>query len=492
MEIVAELGRGAHTTVYRVRRGGVDYALKMLQRPTADGERIAAAFCREAALLARVDHPGVPKVYDVGFTDGRPYLVLELLAGRSLAELVQVAALPEGPLALLATDVAAALAATHRAGLVHRDIKPTNIMITDDGRAHLIDLGLAASDRTAPHDDSAIGTFAYSPPEQTGMLNRPIDGRSDLYALGVVLFQCATGVLPFRADNVGELIAMHATVPAPDPRTLCPDLSDRFATVIRRLLAKDPDDRFQTAGELLAALSRLPAAPPHARTEQVLLEVAPMLAGRDDEQATLAARWTRARRGFGGIALISGAPGGGKTTLARAVAAAARADGALVLSGKCDADSALPLAALRSAIEERLRVVATLPADQQSAAVERLRSAAGAGVSLLRPLSPTLAIVLDAPALAADDRHDQFTGAVASFLAALPDEAGGILVLDDVQWLDEASRAVLRRPGRRDRKRTPAGGRYRTRRRGQRSRPPGVRSGGWPGPRPSGPGRTAG
>lgn len=442
--IIAELGRGVNTAVYHVQRRGVDYALKILQHPAMDGERIAAAFRREAALLARVNHPGVPKVYDVGCVDGRPYLVLEFLQGRSLTDVLAAAPLDEGPLILIAADVAAALVAAHRAGVVHRDIKPANIIINGGGRARLIDFGLAALERTAPVGPAAIGTFDYSPPEQTGMLNRPVDARSDLYSLGVVLFKCATGVLPFLADDVGELIAMHATVPAPDPRSRRPDLSGELADVMTRLLAKDPDDRFQTAGELLSALDRLPAAATTARTAHPPDDSEPLV-GRDDQLAALATRWTHARSGHGGIVLISGAPGAGKTSLAETFAEAARADGALVLSGKADVDSALPLAVLRDAVEAHLRAVTVAPAAERDAAIERLRSAAGAGLSLLRPLSPTLNVLLDAPLLASGDRHDQFAGAVASFLASLPDETGGVLLLDDVQWLDEVSRAVLRR-----------------------------------------------
>jgi len=262
-EFVAVLGRGADSAVYRVRRRGDDYALKMLNRPIIDGDQVAEAFRREAALLARIDHPGVPKVYDVGVADGRPYLVMEFLAGQSLAQVLATTELAERQLVLLAADVAAALAAAHRTGVVHRDIKPTNIMITDDGRARLIDFGLAALGHGERADGSTVGTLDYSAPEQTGMLNRPVDGRSDLYACGVVMFQCATGVLPFQAADLGELIAMHATVPAPDPRSLRADLSDEFAQVIGRLLAKDPDDRFQTAGELWPHWA---AYRPHRRT----------------------------------------------------------------------------------------------------------------------------------------------------------------------------------------------------------------------------------
>ncbi|MCA2216952.1 diguanylate cyclase [Jidongwangia harbinensis] len=444
VEFAGRIGGGANSVVYRVRRGGADYALKMLTVQAADSDRMATAFCREAALLARIDHPGVPKVYDVGYAAGRPALIMELIRGKALGPSPDGTLPGEPAIVTVALDVALALAAAHRAGLVHRDVKPANIMVGEDGRARLIDFGLAAH-RRAGRDDAAVGTFDYSPPEQTGMLNRPVDGRSDLYALGIVLFEYATGVLPYRADDVGDLITMHATAPLPSPGALRAGLSPGLTTIIQRLMAKDPDDRFAGAADLVSALRDLPQAPASGRAEIPAAGI--RLAGRADEMAALTARWERARRDVGGMVLISGAAGGGKSGLAQALADIAARDGALVLRGKCDVDASLPMAALRTAVEEHLRGVASLPAEQRATAVAALRSAAGAGASLLRPLSPTLDLLLDAPALSADDRRDQFSGAVASFLTGLAagGNAGGLLVLDDVQWLDEASRGVVRR-----------------------------------------------
>ena len=450
MEVVAELGRGSLTAVYRVRRSGVDYALKVLRRVGAGEDEAVRAFRREAALLARVDHPGVPRVFDAGTAGGHPYLLLEFIDGQPLAGRLAEGPLPEAALVRLAADVTTALAAAHQAGLVHRDVKPANIIVTGQGRARLIDFGLAAAgraDRPKP-ETAVVGTFNYAAPEQTGMLARPVDGRADLYALGVVLYQAATGELPFRADDVGQLLALHATAPAPDPRGLRPDLSDRLAELIGRLLAKDPDDRVPTAEQLHAELIKLDpnALGDAGRAAPVGRASTGTLVGRDAEQAQLISRWGQARTGRGGVALITGAAGAGKSHLARAVVEAARADGALVLTGKCDRDSALPLAPLRAAVDRHLSAITALPAESRAAAVRRLRAAAGPGAALLRPLSPALATLLDAPDLAAEDRHEQFAVAVAEFLIALAREAGALLlVIDDVQWLDPASRAVLRR-----------------------------------------------
>ena len=440
LEVVEELGRGAHTAVYRVRRAGAEYALKVLYGLGPADESALAGFHREAALLARLNHPGVPKVYDVGLTDGRPYLVMELIDGKSLAERIHAGPLDPAALVRLGTDVAAALHAAHRAGLVHRDIKPANIIITGTGQARVIDFGLAAAGRSGDAGDAVVGTFDYSPPEQTGMLARPVDARADLYALGVVLFQCATGELPFQADDVGQLLALHAAAPVPDPATLRPDLPSDLGALIMRLLAKDPDDRVQTAQELYQALRG--EQPPGAR----LPGTAAGLVGRDAEQAKLAQRWSRARAGHGGITLLEGQAGVGKTGLAAAAADTAREDGALVLAGRCDADSAVPLAPLRAAVDGYLRTVSALGAEQRAAALADLRAAAGVDAGLLRPLSLALAGLLDAPHLAVEDRRDQFAAAVAAFLCALATRHGGLLLLiDDVQRMDPASRDVLRR-----------------------------------------------
>src|SRR6266545_104006 len=375
MEVLEELGRGAQTVVYRARRGGSEYALKLLRGPAPDDEQALAAFRREAALLACVDHPGLAHLYEVGQTRGRPYLVMELVEGRVLADVLKDGPLPQDRLIALAIDVADVLAATHRAGLAHRDVKPQNLLVQPDDRARVIDFGLAAltggADAADP-TDAAVGTLTYSAPEQTGMLNRPVDGRADLYALGVVLFECATGAPPFTTADVGELLRQHAVVVPPDPRELRPDLAPGLAAVIRKLLAKDPDDRYQSGAGLIADLRRLQRDPDGAAfrlgadDEPAGVGADTPLVGRDQELADLLARWHRARGGEGGIVLLQGAPGGGKSRLARELAASARAGDHAVLAGKCSPDDVVPLSPLRAAVEQHLRGVTQLPEEAQT------------------------------------------------------------------------------------------------------------------------------
>jgi diguanylate cyclase (GGDEF)-like protein len=447
LRIVAELGGGAHATVYRVLRDGKEYALKVAHHREGGLRPGPSGFRREAAQLARVAHWGVPRVYDVGEVDGRPYLVMELLDGTPLADLLAQRPLDEPACTRLGLELAAALAAVHRVGLVHRDISPTNVMVSTDGSARLIDFGLAVRGRGGGDTDGVAGTFAYCAPEQAGMLRRAIDGRTDLYSLGVVLFEAATGELPFISDDIGELVRLHATAEIPDVRARNPAISPGYGDVISRLLAKDPDDRYQRADELWHDLARLPATNSGVVPDPaVFVQATEALVGRERERAVLAERWAGARRGAGGIVLVKGATGTGKTTLAKTVARTARAAGALVLSGKCDPDDRIPLAAIRAAIDQYVRSFDGLPKSERDAAMVRTRAAAGAGAALLAPLSPALAVLLDAPVLADEDRSGQIAVAVAEFLIRLADRAAGLLLhLDDVQWADLMTRQIIRR-----------------------------------------------
>ena len=455
LEILAELGRGAENVVYRARRGEREYALKL--HGVARGDvATARAFRREAAILSQFRHPGLVQIHAVGETDGRPYLVMELLLGRTLAATVAGAGEPlaERRIAALARDCVGALAAAHRAGLVHRDVKPENIIITEDGRAKLLDFGLATQAGVEQGRDVAVGTLLYSPPEQTGMLKRPVNGRSDLYSLGVVLFEAACGAPPFRASDVGELVRLQAVAPPPDLRELAPRLSPAFVRIIERLLAKDPDDRYQTGEGLLADLERLAAHdgeepadfPIGLDDDPAAVDYDLPLIGRRAELDELRACWQQTARGRGAVALVEGAPGQGKSRLVRELLASLRREGALVLSGKVVRGNPVPLACLRDAVEAHLVRIARLPANERADAEEPVRRAALEAAGMAATFSPLLGeLVAEKTAVTTDgERQEQYYAAVAAFLAGLARAHGrAALWIDDVQWLDEASRRVL-------------------------------------------------
>ncbi|GID92654.1 diguanylate cyclase [Amorphoplanes digitatis] len=452
LEVLGEIGRGAQAVVHRVRYRGREYALRLLRSDAAQHPEQAQEFRRQSALLAAIVSPGLPRVHKVGMAGGRPYAVMELIEGDTLAARLVRGPIRERAAVQIAADIAAALRAAHEYDLVHRDVKPENIIVTPQGAARLVDFGLVTRASDAPGGltgptDPIAGTLTYSAPEQAGMLNRPVDARSDLYALGAVLFECVTGAPPFAASDVGELLHLHATASVPDPRALAPGLSASFAAVIVRLLAKDPDDRYQGARGLLADLRRLALEPdaifPLALNDGPTVIGEAPLTGRDAELGTLRARWADAVAGRGGIAVLHGPAGSGKTRLAAELGAAVTAAGGILLRGSATPSERRPMAPIRAAVDEYVRGLLGEPGGRAAAAT-LLRSAAGQGAALVTSLSPVLAELLGVPEVAGEIGLERHSAAVADLLTGVARGAGPVLLfLDDVRWYDDGTVRVL-------------------------------------------------
>ena len=450
--VVSELGRGAHGVVYRVRRGGQDWAMAVLADPVDAEGAALVALRREAALLAWVGHPGLPQVHEVGQVGDRFYLIMDLVEGTELSVVLAGGTPPVAQVVELGARVGEVLAAMHQVGLVHRDVKPHNIMVEPAGGVRMIDFGTAAW-AGGERVDVVAGTLTYCAPEQSGMIKRPVDARSDLYSLGVVLFEALAGHLPFVSDDVGELLRMHVVTTPPRLDQERPDVPGALANIVAKLLAKDPDDRYQTSLSLVADLRALmvdPSAVPAAVAdgEAVQSGVAPLI-GRDAERTRLTGRWQRARDGRGGVAVVSGGPGIGKTRLMRELAELVRRQGLPVLWADCDGDAG-PLSAIRAAVEHHLARLRRLPPQPRDIAIRQVREAAGPAAVLLRRLSPVLAGILvdDGPELSRSADSEVLTSAAATFLAELARVSGGaLLCLDGAPAADEATQAVLRQLG---------------------------------------------
>lgn len=401
-EVLGDLGGGTGSVVYRVRRYGDDpaaqreYALKMVDRRPGAGAGLdpagdaLSALRREAALLTAVDHPGLPRVHDVGIVDHRPYLVMDLLRGTSLAEVLSGGQLSAERVADLILDLIEPLAAVHARGLVHRDLKPQNVMVLPDGQARLIDFGLTARERENSDLPVAVGTLAYSAPEQSGMLKRPVDARSDLYSLGVIMFEALAGQLPFPADDVGELLRAHASTSPPDLVTLAPQTPPEIALIVAALLAKDPDDRYQDGHALAADLRAFVGGARPQLPEPSL----PML-GRQAELETLHRHWNRAVAGTGGFGFVRSGHGLGKTHLVHEFADRIERSGAVVLRARVLAGDPMPYAAFRDAIEGYLNPPAGSSAATRRERVLRLRAPFdGWSPAMLERLAPGLSLAL--------------------------------------------------------------------------------------------------
>jgi non-specific serine/threonine protein kinase len=313
----AEFGHGGMGVVYRAHDTLLDrdVAVKVLSAP-GGGSGGRARLLREAQAAAQLNHPNIVSVYDVGFADEAdhvPFIVMELVEGESLHRR-RPQSLPE--ILSVARQVCAALDHAHAHGIVHRDLKPENVLLTPEGAAKLADFGLArtmASRLTV--EGTLIGTVFYLAPEQA--LGEAVDGRADLYALGVILYELTTGRLPFTGDDPIAIISQHLHAPVVPARTHQVDLPPALDAIILKLLAKTPGDRFASAREVGAALAatavqlQSTAEPRHNLPVQLSSFV-----GRERELAQVKRMVTTSR-----LVTLVGAGGCGKTRLALEVAA---------------------------------------------------------------------------------------------------------------------------------------------------------------------------
>jgi serine/threonine-protein kinase len=255
------IGQGGFAWVFSARSGaGAAVALKILRPRYAGDEQFATRFRNEAKVALDLRHPNIVRVIDFGEADDLTYFAMDFYPDSLAARVGREGALRETDLVRIAVDVVTGLAYAHQAGIVHRDIKADNIMFTEDGTAVIADFGIAralASYVTATGVNMTIGTAAYVSPEQAQ--GRPLDGRSDLYALGVTLYKAATGEVPFKSTDWFELARMHVEVPPESPRVKNPALSRRLERIILKCLAKHPDDRYPSAFDLLQELQQIQA-----------------------------------------------------------------------------------------------------------------------------------------------------------------------------------------------------------------------------------------
>lgn len=257
-ELIEELGRGGMATVYRAHQTSVDrsVAVKLIHQNFADDDSMLARFTSEARLIARLEHPHILPVYDFNGSHTPPYIVMRYLPTGTLHDIMRQRILPVGEILHLFRQLGSALDYAHRSGIVHRDIKPSNVMIDEEGNAFLTDFGIArmiegGANLTAT--GAAIGTPGYMAPEQ-GM-GKDIDGRIDIYAMGVILFEMLSGKLPFTADTPYAVIFKHINDPVPLISDFNNELPPQLQAVLEQAMAKDPNNRYQTAGELVADLS---------------------------------------------------------------------------------------------------------------------------------------------------------------------------------------------------------------------------------------------
>jgi len=390
-------------------------------------------------------------------------LVLEPAAGRELSEIITEGAVDPVRFCRLAIALANCLESVHAAGIIHRDVKPSHFFVDEvAGTATLIDFGLASDrrERTRPTNVDCIeGTLAYVPPEQTGRTNRSVDQRSDLYSLGVTLYELSTGQRPFRGDDALDLVHGHLARNPASPSQLRPRLPAVLSDIVMRLLQKVPEHRYQTAtglrADLARALSQLVETGTAERFElgrddhSAEVRSPEALYGRQPQARELTVAFERVRDGATELLLLTGSAGIGKSALVQEVKRELVRGGHFV-SGKFDQyDRGVPYSALATACGEIVRLHLTATIAELEGWKQRVHAALGVNARVVAEVVPELELVLGTQApvvpLSPSEAQTRFERSFQRFIQASATSGAPLLLfLDDLQWADAASLAVLR------------------------------------------------
>lgn len=462
-DVFETLDQSARAVLIRARRrsDGVSVIIKLLagEHPTPeDVDRLR----HEHDIACDLDLPGVVRPLGVERFGHRVGLVLEDFGGQPLATVIGPAGLEVEPFLCTALSLADVLGQVHAAEVIHKDVKPTNVLVEpDSGAVKLADFGLATriSDQD-PKPSSFQGTLAYLSPEQTGRTEQAPDHRSDLYSLGVTFYEMLTGRVPFPTEDPLEVIHCHLAVRPVPPAELNPKIPPVVSDIVDKLLAKQPEARYQSAYGLhrdleacLASWRDRRAIEPfplggHDRAGRFLLP--DRLYGREEETRILLGAFQRVTLGGAALALISGASGVGKSALVHDVHPAITARGGWLVEGKFDQYSqGGPYASLIAAVRQLIRLVLGEPADQLSAWKRRILDTLGANTGLVIEVVPEVALVTgEVPPpteVGPTEAQNRFRIVFSQFLGlfARPEQPL-VIFFDDLHWADVDSLRLVR------------------------------------------------
>jgi tRNA A-37 threonylcarbamoyl transferase component Bud32/tetratricopeptide (TPR) repeat protein len=444
-EILELIGAGGMGEVYRAKdtKLGRQVAIKVVRGHLADDTSARERLRREAVAAAALDHPFICKVFEIGEDRGALFLVMEFITGNTLSQRLRTGSLPLTEALRISGEVAEALEEAHNHRFVHRDLKPANVMLTVGGHAKVMDFGLAkqfATTRSAEaaataitasptltEAGTAVGTPDYMSPEQ--VRGEPLDQRSDLFSFGILLCDLMGSIHPFRSTSTTETLAAILR----DPPILSGDLPQGLMVLIRRLLAKSPDERYQSMAEVRADFLHLAVSPVVTAVDDRI-----PLIGREPEFAELKRSVEEALAGRGSLVMIGGEPGIGKTHLTGAILEEAKRRGAFAAIGHCyEMEGAPPYVPFIEMLEYSAR---TKPR-------EAFRHSLGDDAPEVAKLMPELRTLhpdIPPPIQLPPEQQRRFLfNAIRSFVGRSARLSPVVAVFEDLHWADEPTLLLL-------------------------------------------------
>lgn len=464
-QVAGKIFESHNSLVYRASQGAKTQSviLKMLKQSHPSPKKIAA-FRREYELTRSLQLEGVIRAYSLTTDQHRPVMALEDFGGESLAQLLLTKRFPLTDVLSLAIQTADIVGQVHRQQVMHKDVNPSNLVWNPTtGQLKLIDFGISTRlTRENPvlgHPTGLEGTLAYMSPEQTGRMNRAVDYRTDFYSLGVTLYELLTGRLPFPTTDVLALVHMHIAQRPIPPHELMPDIPQPLSGIVVKLMAKNAEDRYQSAYGLKADLEeclrqwrmtgRIELFPFGQQDMTDHFHISQKLYGRERDIDTLLATFTRVSQGAGEMLLVSGHAGVGKSALVQEVYRSITQQRGYFIVGKFDQfQRNIPYASLTQAFRSLIRQILTEGEDWIATWRKALVAALGLNLQIVIDVVPEVELIVGpqpgTPLRPPAEAQNRFNLSFQNFVRVFTDPSHPlVLFLDDLQWADTASLNLL-------------------------------------------------
>ncbi|MEK6323100.1 MAG: protein kinase [Acidobacteriota bacterium] len=444
------LGQGGQKQVYLAKDNRLDrdVVISLLKTDQLGADSVPRLI-REAQAMARLgSHPNIVTVYDIEDEAGRPFIVSQYVEGGSVADLLRNAdkhRLSLEEVLRIGSQICQALMHCHSLGIIHRDLKPGNVLLSQDGTAKLGDFGLAASADFSriTLEGALVGTVVYMPPEI--MLGHQAEPRSDLYSLGVMLYEVVTGRPPFVGDQFVAIISQHINSPPVAPSWHNPEVPQALETLILRLLAKTPVERPESAAEVAKALAAIGSSAPTA-AERAVQQDAKSLSrlaggvfiGREQETKELRVALNETLLGKGHLFMLVGEPGSGKTRMTEQLATYARLCNAQVLTGSCYEGEGAP------AFWPWLQIVRSFAQEREPQTLLSIMGPGAADIAqVVLEIKEQLPDLPPPPSLEPEQARFRLFDSVTTFLKNASRRQPLVIILDDLHWADKPSLLLL-------------------------------------------------